>query len=227
MHNEFLIGLDKSNSLEYPDYLPEEIDVLLNMAQEAIIKQRFTGNNFKRESVEETEKRIQDLRELVVNYTLLVPFAATADNKPNGRFVDLPDDFWFMLNEEVTINITDCNNNVLQKRIGVRSMSHDRYNVTVRCPFTAPSDEVAFKLPYTNNQVEIIIGGNNVGTSSDITYHLRYIKAPVEMNYYTPQDCELAPHMHREIVAYAVTLALENIESQRYGTQNNEILRNE
>jgi hypothetical protein len=67
MHQAFRLQLDKSSSLVgNPDFLPEEIDYWLNEAQDRFIKQRLYGNNFKQERFDNIQKRIDDLRSLVV-----------------------------------------------------------------------------------------------------------------------------------------------------------------
>ena len=86
MHLQFKLGVDKADSLNSPNFLPEEIDVYLSNAQEEFIEQRAYGNNPKRESVEETQKRVKDLQSLTKN-AVITPLASTTDNKPNGLFV--------------------------------------------------------------------------------------------------------------------------------------------
>src|SRR4030043_934065 len=72
MHTAFRLHLDKSTSLVgNPDFLPEEIDFWLNESQDRFIKQRMFGNNYKQESFENTQKRIDDLRTIVVTKELI------------------------------------------------------------------------------------------------------------------------------------------------------------
>lgn len=237
MHIEFKIGLDKSDVLNYPNYEPEEIDVFLNKAQENIIKQRCSGNNAKRESIEETQKRRDDLRNITTNsnintaYTTAQDLLDVVDNKPNGIFVKLPSDYWFALEEEVTVTYTDCNGNTTSKRIDVKPMTHDRYNKVSKDPFNRPCDELVVSLPYEyieiNNEnisrVELI----GDGSYAIDTYHLRYIREPRTMDFENDISCELSDHIHREIIDEAVNLALENIESRRVQTQTIQLIKNE
>ena len=57
-HQEFKFRLDKMDALNYPNFLPEEIDLILNNAQQRFVKQRYGLNNIKRQSFEETEKEL-------------------------------------------------------------------------------------------------------------------------------------------------------------------------
>jgi hypothetical protein len=67
MHIAFRIGLDKTTSGSYPDFLPEEIDYWLNIATREFVKTRYSGANSKQEAFEQTQKRTEDLKTLVKN----------------------------------------------------------------------------------------------------------------------------------------------------------------
>lgn len=212
MHTSFKLGLDKVDSLGYPNFLEDEIDLFLNQAQERIVKQRLGVNNIKQAGFEAIQKRTDDLRELVKNATL-TPNASTSDNKPNGVFVTLPTDYWFIINEEANLSFS-CNGTTQSDRIMVRAIQHDDYNKIIKDPFNKPSkDEFIIRLMYQNS-VELITGNNETVNA----YYLRYIKKPLIMDYNNNVDCELANHIHQEIVDEAIKIALEDIEAQRQGT---------
>lgn len=67
MHNEFDITLDKISSSSYQELEPWEKDFYLNEAQMRIIKQRYSGKNTYRKGFEENQKRIDDLKNLVIS----------------------------------------------------------------------------------------------------------------------------------------------------------------
>ena len=235
MHIEFKAGFDKSESLSYPDFRPEEIDLFINKAIENIVKQKYSGNNLKRESVEETQKRRDDLRMLTKNY-ITSTFTVNADNKPNGSFVQLPSDYWFTLEEEVDISYLDCHNNVVSNvRASVKPITHDRYNKIKIDPFNKPNKIEVVSLPFgvssgLQTQAFSEAQKNEIITDSTTTlnaYYLRYIKKPVEVSLANNIDCDLSEELHREIIDAAVNLAIENVESPRFQTQGIELLRNE
>jgi len=70
MHLNIDLELNKLNSNLYEIILPQEKDYFLNRAQERFIKQRYSAvSNPKRQGFEMTQKRIDDLRNLLVpNY---------------------------------------------------------------------------------------------------------------------------------------------------------------
>ncbi len=231
MHQEFKIGLDKVDSLSYPNFLPEEIDILLNQAQEKFVKQRAYGNNPRRLGLEETQKRLDDLKNIISNFES-VTFTSNSSNKPNGVFVALPDTYMFAIEEEASINYTDCNGKVANKRIDVVPTTHDRYNKVKRDPFHKPTDVEIHRLGYELNTsgntqtFELITGDNNTITN----YYLRYLKTPISIKYGTQYpvpgadvNCELSDHTHREIIAMAVVDALVDIESPSYSVNRNEL----
>lgn len=105
-HRSFMLSLDKSDTLEYVSFLPEEIDYWLNEASRAFTKTRYSGVNAKRESFEQTQKRIDDLRTLVKEVTLQPDSfnpSTNPDNLENCYLVELPDWYWFTLGEQVSI----------------------------------------------------------------------------------------------------------------------------
>lgn len=229
MHYRFKIGLDKVDSLSSPNFIAEEIDILLNDAQDQFISQRAFRNNFKREGLEETQKRLDDLKNITANYRAST-FTNTLESKPNGAFVDLPSNYRHAIQEEAEVSYPNCVNTTITSIADVIPTSHDRYNRLKRDPFNEPDQENIFRLGYeVNNGIERfeLISPPN---TTVITYVLRYIRVPrviqLGSEYQNPlpdQDCELSEHTHREIVALAVKNALEEIESPRYQTSKIEL----
>ena len=81
LHQFFDLELDKTTSLENTSFLTEEKDDWLNQAIKKFTKSRYSGVNIKRESFEQTQKRIDDLRTLVVEKELT---CTTGTVKPNS-----------------------------------------------------------------------------------------------------------------------------------------------
>lgn len=229
MHDRFKIGLDKVDSLSAPNFIAEEIDIFLNDAQDQFIAQRAFRNNFKKEGLEETQKRLDDLKNITANYRAST-FTNTIDNKPNGSFVDLPSNYRHAIQEEALVTFNNCADAPEQIVAEVVPISHDRYNRIVRDPWNEPDEEKIYRLGYeVNSGIETFELVTDTNTTID-TYVLRYIRVPITIQlgseYQTPlpdQDCELSEHTHREIIALAVKNALEDIESPRYQTSKIEL----
>lgn len=229
MHYHFKIGLDKVDSLSVPNFITEEIDIILNNAQEQFISQRAFKNNFRREGLEETQKRLDDLKNITSNYSTNT-FNVIADNKPNGAFIDLPSDYRHAIQEEVRVAYEDCNENVIQEIAEVIPTSHDRYNRMIKDPFNKPSKEIVYRMGFeatgTAERFELV---HDPLVTLD-NYYLRYLRQPQRIQYGTEYqaptvdlDCELSIHTHREIIALAVKNTLEDIESPRYPSSKNEL----
>ena len=103
MHIDFDLELDKTSNLESPAFEPEEKDAWINKAIRKFVKTRYSGINIKRESFEQTQKRIDDLRSLVVEEDLECFPGGSKRNCYIADLDDLSEEYWFALSEEVLI----------------------------------------------------------------------------------------------------------------------------
>lgn len=216
MVTAFKFRLDKTDSLNYPNFENTEIDLLLNQAQERIIKQRYGSNNIKRESFEETQKRTEDLKAIVTN-AILTPVANATDNiDVNAQFVTLPTDHWFIVQERASITYNDCKNVSITDTIPVYGIQHNDVNNIISNSFLKANKQRILRL-MEEGRVELI----HDSTTTINNYRLRYIRKPATISSIIPiVDCELSEHLHDEIVDQAVLLALEDIESKRQQSYN-------
>ena len=221
-HTEFKVRLDKLDALLLPNVLSSEIDLILNQAQDRFVKQRYGKTNTKKESYEETQKRIDDLKALTRN-TILAPAAYAADNiDVNARFFTLPTDYWFIVQERVSVTYEDCHGDDVTELIEVRPIEHGEFSKVIRDPFKKPNNTKVLRL-MENSRVELI----TAPTTTINTYNLRYIKEPVRMSLSPAVTCELSSHTHTEILDIAVSIALEYVESKRTPSFNNILNTNE
>lgn len=112
MHTYFKVGVDKAESFNYPSFEIEEIDYFLNKAQERFIKQRYGINNLKGQGLEQTQKRTDDIREVVASDNS-TSFSTDANSKPYGKYYTLPNIapgnvYWFSIQEEAEIVYVDA-----------------------------------------------------------------------------------------------------------------------
>jgi len=99
MHIAVNLGVQKIASFQVDNLLPQEIDHELNDAMDAFIKQRYTpmGNKY-RKGFEQSQKRIDDLRALVVDGRTKCFYAGESIS---GFYIDrapLPSDYMFLVN---------------------------------------------------------------------------------------------------------------------------------
>lgn len=210
MHIEFKLLMDKADGAGAPSFLGPEIDLFLNAAIERFVSKRAFGNNPRRTGFEEDQKRRDDLRNLITTAAIDPETVDVALNKPNGLFFPLPTEYRHSINEEATITGEDVTD-----RVGVKPITHDRYNKIIDDPFNKPKKNIVYRLDHGVDKFELICSVGKTITK----YYLRYLKNPAVVynnSVGTSIDCDLAVHTHREIVRMAVVEALENIEDPRY-----------
>ncbi len=105
MHTNLKLELDKTDSLDSVGFEDEELDYWLNSAIRSFVKTRYKGSG-SGEAFEQNQKRIDDLRTLVVEEQLDITRGTTDDDKPNSYTASLSSltaTYWFTSSEEVDI----------------------------------------------------------------------------------------------------------------------------
>lgn len=99
MHIAVNLGVQKIASFQVDNLLPQEIDHELNNAMHRFIKQRYSpeGNKY-RDGFEQSQKRIDDLRALVVEAQLKCFYHGPSITGFNVDRAPLPNDYMFLVN---------------------------------------------------------------------------------------------------------------------------------
>lgn len=219
MHIAVKLELDKSSALELPAFEPEEIDFWLNNAIRKFVKTRYSGMNVKGTSFEQTQKRTDDLRTLLVVDTISSISSSQASRFENGSKWDLPVDYWFSIRETISVWMTTPAEIF---HWGVIESTWDEIDARLLDPYSEHILHYNVAKPirlFNGETIEIITDGNyNIGAIV-----MTYIKAPVTVDLSGTTDCDLPEHTHDEIVKLAVSMMLENIEQPRYQTYQNEV----
>lgn len=131
MHIAVNLGVQKIGSFQVDNLLPEEIDHELNLAQRRFIKQRYSStSNAKQQGFEQSQKRLDDLRNLVEDFTAYESFYMGPVYTSSSRgdiFVDrykLPLDYMHLLsvrsevkdgcNKPIQISVTSSTDHYLR-----------------------------------------------------------------------------------------------------------------
>jgi len=131
MHIAVNLGVQKIGSFQVDNLLPEEIDHELNLAQRRFIKQRYSStSNAKQQGFEQSQKRLDDLRNLVEDFTAYESFYMGPVYTSSSRgdiFVDrykLPLDYMHLLsvrsevkdgcNRPIQISVTNSTDHYLR-----------------------------------------------------------------------------------------------------------------
>lgn len=227
MHLEFKISLDKVDSQAYPEFLDGEIDYYLNEAQDRIVKQRYGTNNIYRKGFEESQKRTDDLKNLIrskfCSITQSTAYTSLGFNvyeanlsvlyNDKAKTVLSTDEYLFYLKSMAEACVGSC-----CATNKVRLIQQDDLTEIAADPFNRPTpkDQIVF---FENGNLMIWTDDTSVVQNLFVTF----LKIPVKMDLGTyggtETDCELSEHMHKEVVQMAVGIALENIESQRTESQ--------
>jgi hypothetical protein len=218
----FYLEADKISTLSGPGYKPTELEKFATIAQEALVLERYTPNNKYREGFEETEKRVQDLGELVT-IKQITPATTSSLNLPNGVFCTLPntqladptdfsDVFWLPILEYVITKSTDsCKNN---KRVQIKDIKHLELEQLLQDPFNRPSIEWVFRLRVDNLRHELITDG----TFEVKSYYVRYIRKPLPIDLQTnltEQVSELSDHVHQELLEKTILMVYKSNDEQQ------------
>lgn len=209
----FKQGLDKFDSLNYPDFEADQIDFILNQAQDTFIKQRYGVTNVKKQSFEETQKRSEDIKNVVVRATLPLQPNSPDNINPFSRFVNLPADHWIIVQELTGVSYLDCKGGIVVGSAYTVAIQHNDYSKLIDNPFGKPSETRVLRL-MEKGRVELITAPNVTLTN----YYLTYIKEPIRIDITTNTTCELSTMVHQEIINLSVQIALEGIEARRNST---------
>tara|TARA_R110000851_G_scaffold314192_2_gene476137 strand:+ start:55 stop:810 length:756 start_codon:yes stop_codon:yes gene_type:complete len=128
MHYDLKFKIDKVDSLDSDNFIPAELDWILNEAQEIFIKQRYGLNNSKKLGFEEIQKRTDDLRNLVIKSptTLqpgVVPVQLSGGNTYEVKLSDLEFDYMFLIRGFVKLTKGTCT-----KMAKLVQQQHDDFN---------------------------------------------------------------------------------------------------
>lgn len=221
LNNEFDIRYNAIASQSSPGLDLYEKSVYLTKAQLELVKNYYNpkGNKYQT-GFENSEKRRQDLKELLKNFKST---SYILDNNKSihedSKFFIIPDDVFLITNENGVIKSKGC---YLNHNINIKPITQDELNIQRDNPFKKPNYKVAWRLDFSkiNNYkvVEII-------SPYDLEYNMRYIKYPKPIilgdldtifpsenltiyGYNTIQECELNEEIQDEILDRAVELAL-------------------
>lgn len=113
LHRSVRYEIDKTDSLDSVGFLPEEYDYWLNAAIINIVKSKFSGSGVKREAFEQTQKRIDDLRTLVVKENIDTEKHNDDSSDVIVYKASLPSpSYWFTVGESVYIVIKTGNESI-------------------------------------------------------------------------------------------------------------------
>lgn len=208
-------------------------EYFLNVGLEKFWKTRYSENNFKRESFEQTQKRIDDLRTLVTEYTFENAEIATVNDKLYT--VILPDNYLLLLGDTAGIAPADgIDNECWEKDKEGNYLIHytDTIEGTIETIDRIRENSLSeYRLRYTKARPIKLIARDLIKLYTDgkykvSVYKISYLRKPNKIDIHTnPFDeyVDMPEHTHIEIVKLAAQLYLENQGNPRYNSYSNEV----
>lgn len=186
------------------------------------VKTRFTGNNYKGLGFEQTQKRIDDLRTLIV----------TVDLKGSAS-VELPSNYLYMVGNRVGILPVDSDNKCWAKDEDGQPIIRytDPLEATVETLDRMLENSLSeHNLKYCQAKPIMLQTGNTVEFFTDNNYYvsnyrLTYIKKPSRFSLNEPfaEYRDLTDVVLQECIKIAAQMFIENKQIQRYNTISNEV----
>jgi hypothetical protein len=225
-HIDFKRKLNKIDTAVNVNIEVPFIDEYLNEAQEIFIKRRIQPNNAYRTGFENTQKRIEDLKDIVKRNPTSSPNIVLTKVNDNLYSATLPVDYLYYIRGNAEAKKGTC-----KRDLSCIVQQHDDLNNVLDSQFYSPSFEWG--------ETPIVFANNQIYIYSDGTFELKnlkldYIRRPARIanpdafiddlgnsGYLLPitdslgnfipavqQDCELqSMYATREIVDIAVELA--------------------
>lgn len=221
--NEFDILYDNISSNAAPGLNQYEKSVFLTKAQEEIISQYYSGFNNQLAGFEGNEDIRRGLSELVKTHKNSSIINSTIGISINSKFISIPNNLFYIVFEQVTL-ISD-NSCINGKKVMVKPITHDEYNISKDNPFRKPNNNKVWRLDIAKlNNLKVI---ELISTNNILEYFCRYIEKPSPiilvdfelddeiqgMNLTidgenTLTECKLNSEIHREILNRAVEMAI-------------------
>lgn len=220
---EFKLTFDKVDSSSYPGFEAEEIYFFLNEAQERLVKNRYGRNNLYKSGFEEIQKRTDDLSNIVVTNYAAVTSVSTETNTfkidisslytDEAHVTPSTETYMFYLRGRPRVVKSGCVSKYINK---TKLVQQDDLPYMLEDPYNKPTllEPIIY---FERGDIYLVTDGTFTVDKCKLTY----IKRPAIIDDVT--NCELAEHLHKEIVQLAVNVALESIESPRQQTQGNQL----
>lgn len=218
IHLALDVEVDKSLLFEYPYIQPEIKDYWLNKAQMEVVNELAHPDiDPNKKGFEHGERRIDELKDIVITSLPITPVVEGDTFKSN-----LPNDYFRLVRHRCKVTSLS---GLKTSEVGGIQSTLDQMNVLRVNPFWEP----IFEEPLFYIQGNKIIYETNSNFTVDSTI-LTYLKTPRKMQYGSTYsnptvdvNCEFTSEdMQYRIINKAVSMLLENFESQRYQTNLNE-----
>lgn len=195
-----------------------EKSVLLTEAQEAIVKELYTGK-YTGEGFEATEELRRSLSNLVTS-TTLKEISNVNPISANSYTYEIPKELLYITYESVILKTPDseCGDTTIADVYPIRQ---DEYNIIKNNPFRGVTNKRVLRIDSDNSTIELVSKYNIE------KYYIKYLRKPnpiilidlssdklsINDKKEQSEECELNEILHRPILERAVSLAIKRIPS--------------
>lgn len=208
-------------------------EYFLNAGLDKFWKTRYSENNFKRESFEQTQKRIDDLRTLVTEYN----FENAEITKVNNELytVILPDNYLILLGDTAGITPADgVDNPCWSTDENGNYVIHysDTIEGTIETIDRIRENSLSeYHLRYTKARPIKLIANDLIKLYTDGKYKvskyiIQYLRKPNKIDIHSnpfEEYTDMPEHTQLEIIKLAAQLYIENQMNPRYNSYSNEV----
>ena len=202
----------------------------INEAIDKFYKTRYSGINAKSEGFEQSQKRIDDLRNLIKTAS----FTEEIINNGNIYTIELPEDYVLMLGDVAGILPTEGNEQCweIDEEGDYVVKRADTIEATIENIDRQLNNSLSeHLLKYCTARPLKLIQGNQVilytdGKYSVANYQITYLSKPLFLDSSNISNTEYTPlpeHTHMEIVKMAVQLYLATKPMQHYSAYSSEV----
>lgn len=230
LHTSFMIELDKHGNSAYPSFIPTEIDYFLDKAYLALIAKKVTGNNALSQGFEASVKRVSDLSPLIrEHYSFKMNFIL--DRRVNYVTYDLHPDVLYLIPGTSIIYSADpvgdgSPEGEFQANVNIiphTEVPKFKYTVNNRPWIPEPVMVIDYNTGTWNNpegSSATIYYDTDMPFIRNFGFKYKYVKKPkLIKDLNLNESIEVNDQFALEIVAMAVSYALDNISSSRVETQ--------
>lgn len=212
MHIAVNLGVQKIASFQVDNLLPQEIDHELNLAMTRFVKQRYSAmsNRYGR-GFEQSQKRIDDLRTLVVEHTGITSYQGVVFNSNySDIYIDrytFPLDYLFLVSVRAKVEY-ECNTNI-QSSIDTTETTTDVVKVNLTPPQSGYYITDIYGYDTSGNLVQLTNSSSNEITHDILVNSENYFHGIIPMTNF-PYEESLGTSVHISPIADSNSIFLMN-----------------
>lgn len=219
MHWAIREGVQNMDSFTYDNYLPQQLDFLINQKINVFVRQEYFKN------VNMTGKGLEFTKESLHNLQTLVKITTVTSTNINGNDAT---GYYFDINDELRsplfiVNVDVVNSDKDKLPHHARIVEPEILRYTLDNPFRTTS-HLSPVGTFKDDEIRIYANEKFIVNSVNVTY----IKKPTELDSVNSPtvDCDLPEHTHQIICDMVIQSILEKTENPRYQQNVNENMLN-